>query len=269
MVSRSRYLMEGEEEALRLELKTDPRALRRQARWAGARPGMRLGDFGCGPGKTSYTLNQLVQPGGKVVAIDLSPARIRHARTHYAAPGIEYVCADIREPLAPYGRFDFIWVRFVLEYHRAASAEIVRNIATALAPGGILCLADLDHNCLSHYAPPPRLEQALHGLMARLENGADFDPYAGRKLYAYLYDAGFADIKVTLFPHHLIYGQAQKSDLFNWTKKVEIAARNCGYPFKEYPDGFEGFFAEFTAFFHDHRRFTYSPLICCRGRMPG
>ncbi|MCU0539609.1 MAG: methyltransferase type 11, partial [Desulfobacterales bacterium] len=64
MVSRSRYLMEGEEEALRLELKTDPRALRRQARWAGARPGMRLGDFGCGPGKTSYTLNQLVQPGG-------------------------------------------------------------------------------------------------------------------------------------------------------------------------------------------------------------
>ncbi|MFO7707650.1 MAG: class I SAM-dependent methyltransferase [Desulfobacterales bacterium] len=264
-----KYLMEGKDEALRLDLKTDPRALRRQARWAGVRPGMRVGDFGCGPGKTSFTLNRLVQPGGEVLGIDISPARISYARERYSAPGIEYVCADIRKPLALYGMFDFIWVRFVLEHCRSSSAEIVANIAKALKPGGILCLADLDHNCLSHYGLSPRLEQALHGIMARLERGADFDPYAGRRLYAYLYDLGLTDIKVTLYPHHLIYGPAKKSDLFNWNQKVEIAARNSGYEFNEFPGGYEGFLAEFRSFFNDHRRFTYSPLICCRGRRPG
>ena len=105
--------------------------------------------------------------------------------------------------------------------------------------------------------------------MARLERRADFDAYAGRKLYAYLYDLGLADIKVNLFPHHLIYGPVKKSDLFNWTRKVEIAAKNSGYDFKEFPNGYLGFADEFKTFFHDHRRFTYSPLICCRGRKPG
>lgn len=267
-MSPRRYLMEGEEESLRLDLKTDPAALRRQARWAGVRPGMRLGDFGCGPGITSFHLNRLVQPGGAVVGIEIAPARVAYAREHYAAPGIEVVQGDIREDLSPFGRFDFIWVRFVLEHYRTAAAGIVRNVATALRPGGILCLADLDHNCLGHYEMPPRLEKALHGLMARLEVRGDFDAYTGRKLYAFLYDLGLADIKVNLFPHHLIYGPAKKSDLFNWTKKVEIAARNSGYAFAEFPDGYAGFLAEFNTFFHDHRRFTYSPLICCRGRKP-
>jgi len=80
------YLMESEDESLRLDLKTDPRALRKQARWAGVQAGMRLGDFGCGPGKTSYYLNQLVQPGGSVLGIDISEARIRYAQEHYHAP---------------------------------------------------------------------------------------------------------------------------------------------------------------------------------------
>lgn len=267
-MSQPRYLMEGKDEALRLDLKTDPRALRRQARWAGARPGMRLADFGCGPGKTSFHLNRLVQPGGEVLGIDIAPARIRHAREHYSAPGITYACADIRKSLAPYGTFDFIWVRFVLEYFRSSSAEIVGNIATALKPGGILCLADLDHNCLSHFGLSTRMEHALRGIMAQLESSADFDPYAGRKLYSFLYDLGFTDINVTLYPHHLIYGPAKKSDFFNWNQKVEIAARNSGYDFNEFTDGFDGFLAEFRSFFRDQRRFTYSPLICCRGRRP-
>jgi SAM-dependent methyltransferase len=263
------YMMEDEEEALRLDLKTDPAAVRRQARWAGIRPGMRVGDFGCGPGVTSYHLNRVVQPGGSVVGLDFAPGRIAYARERYAAPGIEYAVADIRGPLERFGPFDVVWVRFVLEYYRSTAFEIVRNVLSVLKPGGIICLADLDHNCLSHFAPPPRAERALYGVMAKLEAAADFDPYAGRKLYAHLYDLGLAEIRATLFPHHLIYGpRVRRGDLFNWTKKVAIAARNSGYPFDEYPDGFEGFRAEFEAFFHDPRRFTYTPILLCRGRKP-
>ncbi|HMK65410.1 MAG TPA: methyltransferase type 11, partial [Thermodesulfobacteriota bacterium] len=61
------YLMEDDEEAIRLDRKTDPSVVERQARWAGVKPGMRLADLGCGSGKTSSVLHELVQPGGEVI----------------------------------------------------------------------------------------------------------------------------------------------------------------------------------------------------------
>lgn len=268
-VGASRYLMENEDESIRLDLKTDPRAVQRQARWAKIRPGMRVGDFGCGPGKTSHCLNRLVQPGGSVLGIDMSPERIGYAEKHYRSPGIDYAVADIREPLDGFGTFDFIWVRFVLEHYRSGSLEIVKNISSVLKPGGVICLIDLDCNCLSHYGQSVVLEKALQRVMRRLERRANFDPYAGRRLYSYLYDVGFDEIRLSLGAHHLIYGPVRKNDWFNWTKKVEIAARHSGHDFAEFPNGYEGFRSEFQEFFCNPRRFTFTPIICCRGVKPG
>jgi 2-polyprenyl-3-methyl-5-hydroxy-6-metoxy-1,4-benzoquinol methylase len=267
-MTRHRYVMESEEESIRLDVKTDPRTVQKYARWAGIQAGMKLGDFGCGPGKTSYYLNRLVQEGGSTLGIDISPRRIDYARNHFLSPGLEFVIGDIRESLEPYGLFDFIWVRFVLEHYRSSAFEIVRNTSSALKPGGILCLIDLDYNCLSHFGLSPALEHAMTGLMQHLEQWADFDPYAGRKLYSYLFDLEFTEIRIKMAPHHLIYGQAKENDLFNWTKKVEIATRQSGYDFKEYENGFQGFYSEFQTFFHDPRRFTYTPVIACCGRKP-
>jgi hypothetical protein len=67
-------------------------------------------------------------------------------------------------------------------------------------------------------------------------------------------------------PHHLIFGEATEIDTFNWKKKVEIAVKRSGYQFKEFKGGYEEFFEEFTRFFSDPRRFTYTPLISCKGR---
>jgi SAM-dependent methyltransferase len=50
------YLMESEEEAVRLDLKTDPDAVRKQALWCGVKAGLRVLDAGCGPGKTTSIL---------------------------------------------------------------------------------------------------------------------------------------------------------------------------------------------------------------------
>ncbi len=49
-----------------------------------------------------------------------------------------------------------------------------------LKPGGILCLIDLDHNCLNHYGIPPKLESAINGVIASLEKKTAFDAYAGK-----------------------------------------------------------------------------------------
>jgi ubiquinone/menaquinone biosynthesis C-methylase UbiE len=262
------YLMEGDEETFRLDLKTDPKVIEKQALWAGIKPGMHVADLGYGSGKTTFYLHKLVQPNGKVVGVDIAEDRIKYSKKYYNKKGIEYILRDIREPLDDIGMFDFIWVRFVLEYHKTNSFDIVKNISRILKPGGILCLIDLDYNCLNHFGLSQKLQKTFYGIMKAAEKNTNFDPYVGIKLYSFLYDLGYQDIDVSLASHHLIFGEAKAIDIFNWKKKVEVAVKRSGYQFNEYKGGYKEFFEEFKQFFSDPRRFTYTPVISCRGVKP-
>ena len=263
------YLMESAEEAFRLEIKTDPEAVRQQALWCGVKPGLRVLDVGCGSGKTTAILHEMVQPGGSATGIDSSTDRIAYARTHYSLQsGIDFSVCNFMEPLKGIGQFDLIWVRFILEYFLAESQDIVKNISRVLKPGGVLCLLDLDYNCLNHYELPPMIEKLLPRLMNRLEEKFNFDIYAGRKLYSYLYDQGYQHIQVNLVAHHLFFGSIKGGDLYNWMKKIEVNANRLKDIFDDYPGGYEAFVNEFNEFLNDPRRFTYTPLIMCRGMKP-
>jgi SAM-dependent methyltransferase len=263
------YLMEHSEEALRLELKTDPEAVRGQAIWCGVQPGMHVLDAGCGPGKVTSILYEMIQPRGKVLGVDYSEEHIRYAKKHYGNPsGVEFRFHDLRRPLEAMGPFDLIWVRFVLEYNRVESLEIIRNLDAVLKPGGCLCLLDLDYNCLSHYPLPAPMEKTLVELMKLLEPRFNFDAYAGRKLYSYLYDLAYQNVALHLLPHHLFYGKVKAEDIFNWVKKVEIVSLKAKELFEDYPGGRSGFFEDFKSFFLHPRRFTYTPLILCKGMKP-
>ncbi len=260
------YLMESEEEARRLDLKTDPTTIERHAMWAGLQTGMRVADLGCGSGITTFHLNKLTGEVGETIGIDNSEQRIGFAKKHYMAEGIEFELADIRSDLSACGKFDFIWVRFVLEYYGSTAYDIIQNINGILNPGGIMCLIDLDYNCLTHYGLPKRLESAILGIRRALEKKADFDPFAGRKLYSYLYDMDYVDLDVKVEAHHLIFGELSEIDKFNWTKKVEVGGKPSGYPFGEYDGGYDEFYKDFQTIFSHPRRFTYTPVIMCRGK---
>ncbi len=262
------YLMENEEESLRLDMKTDRTVVERQAAWAGIRPGMRVADICCGSGKTTRILHELAQPGGITVGVDCSEGRVSFAKEHYGRNGVEFVCKDVRQPLGDLGTFDFVWVRFLLEYYRSSNFQVVSNISTTVKPGGILCLIDLDHNCLNHFGLSQRLERTLFSLMRILEEKADFDPYSGRKLYSHLYKLGYREIEVALTAHHLIYGELSTTDAFNWKKKIEVVSRKVNFRFDAYDGGYDEFIEEFNTFFRDPCRFTYTPAIWCRGRKP-
>lgn len=263
------YIMENEEEAYRLEKKTNPKDLRRQARWCGIKPGQRLLDLGCGPGKTTSILHEMIQPGGSSVGIDASPERIAYAQKHYGdKAGIEFVVHNMTKPLGRFGKFDAVWIRFVLEYFRQESRDIVKNVADSLHSGGLLCLVDLDHNALNHYEMPAPMVKILPELSRHLEESYNFDAYAGRKLYSYLFDLGFKDIEVKVMGHHVIYGKSRKVDSYNWTRKIEVMAPRLAHLFETYSGGYHQFLVDFREFFHSPRRFTYSPLILCKGRKP-
>jgi len=263
------YLMDSEEENIRLDIKTDSKAVRKQAMWCGIKPGMRVLDAGCGPGITTSILYDMIQPGGTVVGVDYSEDRIRYAREHYGRDGeVDFHICDLRGDLGDLGQFDIIWVRFVLEYFRAESRDIVKNLAGLLRPGGYICLLDLDHNCLNHYELSPQMTKLLHRLIERLEDEYNFDAYAGRKLYSYIYDAGLKDIQMDLLAHHLSYGGIDDQDTFNWVKKVEMAAARLGDLFDDYPGGSSTFSEEFESFLHDPRSFSYTVMMLCKGKRP-
>jgi SAM-dependent methyltransferase len=260
------YLMENSEESKRLVIKTDNDVLAQQAQWAGIAPGMRVIDIGCGPGKTTHMLSELVQPGGSALGVDLSEERASFAQQNYGSDSVSFARRDLLKPMGDLGQFDFAWVRFLLEYHLSDSFELVQNVSSIIKPGGTLCLIDLDYNCLSHFGHTPRMERAVAAIMKNVEEKENFDPYVGRKLYSFLYDLGYVDIDVKVEAHHQIFGALKDTDNFNWTKKVEVAARHYG--FTEYEGGFEEFQEEFRSFFSSPRRFTYTPLISCCGRKP-
>ncbi len=259
------YIMEDTEETCRLEIKTDFKRLENQARWAGIQKGMHVLDVGCGSGITTSYLKKITGNSGSVTGIDASNERIQHAEHEYSDTGIRFVQKDIYDDLSELGTFDFIWVRFFLEYHRSGSTGIVERLTHLLKPGGILCLVDLDYNVLTHHELSARLQNAITGVVKTLQERKNFDPYAGRKLYSYVFDQKLANINVMMQPHHLIYGELSKIDAFNWTKKLTVAAKHSGYTFPEYTDGWDGFCQDFSGFFNNPRRFTYTPLIACRG----
>lgn len=262
------YLMEDPRELERLERKTDPRAVQAQARWAGLAAGMRVADVGCGPGLTSRLLHDIVGPAGQVAGIDFSAERIRHARQEYQREGLRFYQEDFLGDLTALGTFDFVWARFVLEFHRSRAGALAANLDRLVRPGGILCLADLDYNCLSHDGLPERLNQTIADVVRCLSDSADFDPYAGRRLYGHLYELGYRELRVDVSCHHLIYGELDEVARYNWERKLMVAARRSGCDFALYQGDFETFAREFSRAFQDPRRFTYTPLMLCCGRKP-
>ncbi len=257
------YFMESDKEAQRHDLKTDQDAVAAQAKWAGLTPGMRAVDLGCGSGKATCVLDRLVQPGGEVIGVDYKEERLEHARSNNGSSTLHYQLHDVRQPMGHLGQFDFVWMRFLLEYYRAQAFEIVQNSYKVLRPGGTICLIDLDYNCLSHFGLSAHLEERLKRVLGQLEERHNFDPFAGRRLYSFLYDLGCEQINIDFSAHHLIYGAVKEGDLYNWTCKLEATK-----PFFDTEAEYRDFFDDFLKFFKDHRRFTYTPLIICKGKKP-
>ncbi len=262
------YFMESDAETLRLEVKTDPVLVLQQARWAGLHPGMRVVDVGCGPGKTTATLFEAASPGGEAVGIDVFEERLGFARNHYAQSGIAFVCGNVLDDLAELGQFDFVWCRFLFEYYRKQADALFHSIDRLVRPGGILCLVDLDDNCMNYDGLPPRLDQTVREILHGLEAVTDFDPFAGRRLYGQLFDHGYAEIDVQVGAYNLLFGTAEESVMQNWRQKLTMAIARCGAPLARYPGGEQEFFAEFERYFNHPRRFSYTPIIACRGRKP-
>lgn len=119
---------------------------------------------------------------------------------------------------------------------------------------------------MNHYSISPRLEHTIAKLMELLQQKANFDPFVGRKLYTYLYDLGFEEIDVDLSAHNLTFGTMKSKDAFNWEIKMKVISQRLPEALSEYEGGLKQFEKDFQTYLDDPRRFSYTPIISCRGR---
>lgn len=108
------------------------------------RPGMRVLDAGCGPGRLTLPLAKIAGPTGEVVALDGQPAMLAKLDERLRAGG----ATNVRPLLAGLGEgeldesgFDRIVLTMVLGEVRNRRAAL-RELHAALKPGGVLSITE-------------------------------------------------------------------------------------------------------------------------------
>ena len=125
------------------------------------RDARRVLDLGCGPGHTSRLLAERFA-AADVVGLDASDAFLVEARR--AAPlHTTFARADVSAPLAG-APADVVYARYVLS-HLGDRAAVLRRWFSALAPGGVLVVEEVDRIDTDDAVFVPYLEVTT-GLMA-------------------------------------------------------------------------------------------------------
>lgn len=107
------------------------------------RPGMRALEYGCGTGLLGFALAPF--PGTLTLA-DASDGMLEVLRRKIAAtsaPNMSVLKLDLTTDPLPAARYDLVCLLMVL-HHIPDTDAILRRFHALLAPGGCLCVADLD-----------------------------------------------------------------------------------------------------------------------------
>ncbi|MFN8627310.1 MAG: methyltransferase domain-containing protein [Candidatus Binatia bacterium] len=169
-------------------------------------PGVRVIDYGCGPGFLTLELAKRVGPGGHVAGCDLNAAFLAGARARAETEGLAeridwHHTADDRIPITDRGA-DRVLCKNVLEYVPDLAATLA-EFHRVLKPEGIAHVIDSDWSALIiEPIGPERVSRLLAAARPAYR-----DPMAGRHLYGAMRAAGFRTVKVEIFARPDTRGQ--------------------------------------------------------------
>jgi ubiquinone/menaquinone biosynthesis C-methylase UbiE len=149
--------------------------------------GMRLLDAGCGPGSITIGLAEAVAPG-EVIGIDANAAALNTARTLAADHGcsnVRFEAGDVYALHFDDASFDAAFVHAVLQHLDDPLAALV-ELRRVIKPGGVIGVADADHDGWL-IAPPDPLLQRANEITMRMKRS----PLVGKHLRSLLHLAGF------------------------------------------------------------------------------
>jgi ubiquinone/menaquinone biosynthesis C-methylase UbiE len=260
------YLMEAAGEGTRLEGKTSAAVAEAQLRGAGLAPGMTALDVGCGSGAVTRVMSGIIGGPG-AMGLDASVDRIDLARKLAAEKGssARFVQGQADALPFPDGSFDFAWSRFLFEYLDSPQA-VLREMQRVVRPGGVVVVADLDHQ-LQTFQPlseelGAQLGEALEWLRAH-----GFDPDVGRKLHPWFHAAGFEEVRVQVLMHQVYAGPMPEADLANWTQKLAVSTARLARLTGE-TGRWQRLAEAMHRLFRQPDFIYYAPLIVVRGVVP-
>ncbi len=190
---------EAEYQRLRLQAKAWEAGTRALLTDAGAAPGWRCLDVGCGPGEAMRLIGQLTRPGGHVTGVDIDAALGAHmlAELHRSeGPDFAFIAGDAtRLDTVPGAPFDLVFARLLL-VHLTDPVTMVRRLGALVRPGGRLVLMDYDLSRLAARPEHPALDRAF-AIIAGAFGSSGKHADAGLRLGTWLVEAGLPPVRGT------------------------------------------------------------------------
>jgi len=154
-------------------------------------PGISLLDVGCGPGTLTADLARLVAPG-RVVGVDAAEEVLDSARAHSASEGVtvEYLVANAYELPFEDASFDIVHAHQLLQ-HLSDPLAAIREMRRVTKPGGVVAARDSDYAAMAWYPEFDGLTE-WNLLYHEVTAAHGFEADAGRRLFAWFQEAGFA-----------------------------------------------------------------------------
>lgn len=175
----------------------------------GMEVGMSCLDVGCGGGDVTCELARRVAPDGRVVGIDMDAAILEIARKEAPDSGVANIvfrAEDIRN-LVEEPRYDVVYARFLLT-HLADPANMLRQLASLVRPGGVLAVEDIDCSAQFTY-PESRAFQRYLELYCAVVRSRGGDPDIGPRLPSLLSECGLKDVAVSVVQPMGLSGEAK------------------------------------------------------------
>jgi SAM-dependent methyltransferase len=150
---------------------------------AGLGAGAVVLDLGSGPGLTTFELAQVVGPGGRVIARDVSArflATLERERARLGHAHVETSLGPVEELVLPEGRLDAAYARWLFCW-LADPVPALERVRRALRPGGALLLQEyLDWGAMNLLPHGPAFARAREACLASWRVGGATIDFAAR-----------------------------------------------------------------------------------------
>ena len=179
----------------------------------GVKSGARVLDVGCGPGLVIESLRRRVGPAGRIDALDQSAMWHQHLQRTARDKewgNVRLMDARIEDAALDDGAYDLVFARWTLSFMPDVGA-IVKRLAKALKPGGVLAVEDYNHEGISLF-PESEGFKAVVWATRRLYGSRGGDIWVATRLPKVFADAGLALVDYT--PNAIAGGPS--SGAFRW-----------------------------------------------------
>ena len=161
------------------------------------RPGLRILDFGCGPGTISVGLAKAVAPG-ELHGVDMEESQVEIARSVARVGGHDnatFHVGDVTDLSFEDGFFDVAHCHNVL-MHVPDTAAVLAEVKRVLKPGGLIaCREMITASSFTH--PDFGVIRRAWNMFEDLLAADDGHPQMGKDLKAHILDAGFTNVRMT------------------------------------------------------------------------